>query len=147
MTPESKLDRWQRYQGPSAKILYIDMGFPVYFDEGGYKVYRNPRWNADPAPYQVSKSGYGKVSNFATPEEAIADAHTRIKESAIIKATTAKESWQMTKKEWYNFLRTPEGGRVSAVVGTSHYNIVREALSEDKPVPSAVLADYPELRG
>ena len=58
------------------------------------------------------------------------------------KRNPMKQPWQMTKQEWYRFLGTPEGRRVSSVIGTSHFNIVREALSEGKSVPVEVLAEY-----
>ena len=75
--PQANPLRERTYRPPSP--LYVDMGIPVYFDEGGYKVYLNIRWANDPKSYQVTEKGYGRVESFATVEEAIADARGRIK--------------------------------------------------------------------
>jgi len=62
----------------------------------------------------------------------------------------AKEPWEMTREEFIN--AGPEGyssiGNYGwSKTGGDHSIAVKDALSEGKPVPAEVLADYPELRG
>lgn len=70
-----------------------------------------------------------------------------LKEPPKTKAGVAKEPWQMTRNDFADSVaptrRTTGMTRDSA--GVLHKESVRLALSEGKPVPSSVLADYPDL--
>jgi len=65
-------------------------------------------------------------------------------------AVSGKEPWQMAKKE---YVELPLTIRDKTSIGRSeirarlreHKILVKEALSEGKPVPAEVLADYPDL--
>lgn len=74
-----------------------------------------------------------------------------------------KEWWEMTRDEWFNrkFTKLPkkvQGQIKKAEPGFAnleeirkqtddeHSRIIKEALSEGKPVPESVLADYPDLK-
>ena len=55
-----------------------------------------------------------------------------------------KEPWQMTFTE---FSKTPHNSGDARFIGNQfHHDFVKEALSEGKPVPAEVLADYPDLQ-
>ncbi len=66
-------------------------------------------------------------------------------------AKVAKEPWEMTRAEFISieseyWKKTEKPERVyKATLGASHYKSVEKALSEGKPVPAAILAEYPEL--
>ena len=52
-----------------------------------------------------------------------------------------KEPWEMTLKEYKKALVKP----TDRVAWGNHYQYVKNALEEGKPVPAEVLKDYPEL--
>ncbi len=71
-----------------------------------------------------------------------------------------KEPWQMTKEEFINYIKTMPRRYREALIGgegrglvleayqtgkSVHQLLVERALSEGKPVPPEVLADYPDL--
>jgi len=61
-----------------------------------------------------------------------------------------KEPWQITKDEWmeeaHKDAKTHKfPGEIIVAALQNHKRFVREALREGKPVPTEVLADYPEL--
>ncbi|NCC64504.1 MAG: hypothetical protein EOM15_07595, partial [Spirochaetia bacterium] len=57
------------------------------------------------------------------------------------KPTGSKQPWEMTREEYeYNPKMAAHGIQIS------HRFIVKQALSEGRPVPAEVLADYPELQ-
>lgn len=61
----------------------------------------------------------------------------------------AKEPWQKTQRELVaehhkTYNRAPDLNERSGMFRT-HYNMIKEALSEGKPVPPEVLKDYPDL--
>ena len=70
----------------------------------------------------------------------------------------SKEPWQLTREDYLNkndnFPELPARVKIIVgggfadfdyVVGDWHRKFVMEAIKESKPVPSKVLADYPEL--
>lgn len=56
-----------------------------------------------------------------------------------------KESWEMTKAEYISVGHDPKRPNYDYYLQVSHERQVRDALSEGKPVPKEVLADYPDL--
>ena len=66
-------------------------------------------------------------------------------------AAGEKQPWEMTRQEFIDieseyWKKTEKPARVyQATLGASHYKSVEKAFSEGKPVPAAVLAEYPEL--
>jgi len=67
--------------------------------------------------------------------------------------TGAKQPWQMTRRQYDKNLFDTEGGFQTGIrdIGEAearirmHKEYITEALSEGKPVPSEVLAEYPDL--
>lgn len=73
---------------------------------------------------------------------------------------TAKEPWEMSKSEWrseprmikakdghlYEWEWKDGGGWQNNRFDYQHQKAVKQALSENKPVPAEVLKDYPELK-
>lgn len=76
------------------------------------------------------------------------------------KSNPGKEPWQMTKGEFTEYIKTMPRSYREALIGgegrelvveaartgkSTHQQLVEKALSEGKPIPPEVLADYPEL--
>ncbi len=57
-------------------------------------------------------------------------------------ANENRAPWQMTQAEW---MQGRPVGTSPAMHRMHHYRYVEEALSEGRPVPQNVLADYPDL--
>jgi N12 class adenine-specific DNA methylase len=65
-----------------------------------------------------------------------------------VKKPWEKEPWQMTLDEYITPFRNKKGeirDSVKQGLRGNHYNNVRQALSEGKPIPQGVLRDYPDL--
>lgn len=120
------------------------------------------------ASSQQMQEGFRRLKQSETPPapqppSAVPSAPTRGKKATaknvIAEVPNApKEAWQMTREEYLNGAATnltqdvraqvagkPYQGGIKIGDQRSHFEIVRDALSEGKPVPAEVLADYPDL--
>lgn len=84
------------------------------------------------------------ILNHSHRKQIVLDAEAEIK-------TRIKEPWEMTAEEYANeglpakSLTAPQA-TIWGLRLTKHEKLVQQALSEGKPVPKEVLADYPDLK-
>ncbi len=117
-------------------------------------------WRFVPTNETLAKK-LGGFSGAKTPEEALAiyqekiaslhkppvEVPPAVPKPQVPETAAAKQPWQMTFDEYRtrpNVEISPQGGE-SPLLAEEHYNSVKQALSEGKPVPESVLADYPDL--
>ena len=109
----------------------------------------------------TEKIKQGGINDELQKIKDIADKFNRsIKQEAKKEEKPAKEAWEMTRDEFYedtkNNLIHPATGRpykkgelpkwfTKARQDALHSEVIKQALSEGKPVPEEVLKDYPEL--
>ena len=76
-------------------------------------------------------------------QQAIDDA---VKEGAPVPGNVLKETyaWALTKGEYFDHVGA-NSDYLKDLYGKTHEGMVRSAISEGKPVPAEVLADYPDL--
>jgi hypothetical protein len=127
-------------KGNVEKLTRPDQLPPITIDKDGNIIDGNQRWAA------------AKIAGLDKVRVKEAKAEPKAKAKVEEKAVTGKEPWEMTWNEYNQEIikNHPQRNASSAMaqryqIKYAHQESIRDALSEGKPVPSEVLAEYPDL--